>query len=76
VSVDKAGNVFTADFYNNRIQKFSASGTFLTAFGEAGEGPGQMTYVTGVAVADDGSVFATDFAGNRITKWRPGGVRP
>lgn len=33
VAVDRDGNVFAADFDNNRIQKFSATGTFLTAFG-------------------------------------------
>ena len=71
LAVDKDGNVFAADFYNNRIQKFSLAGTFLTAFGEEGSGPGQMTYVTGVAVAGDGTVYATDFGGNRVTIWRP-----
>ncbi|NQV82836.1 MAG: 6-bladed beta-propeller [Rhodospirillales bacterium] len=71
VTVDRDGNVFAADFYNNRVQKFSAKGTFQTAFGEKGDGPGQMAYITGVAVADDGSVFASDFGNNRIIKWRP-----
>ena len=73
LAVDKAGNVFAADFYNNRIQKFSLAGTFLTAFGEQGSGPGQMSHVTAVAVAGDGTVYATDFGNNRVTIWRPGG---
>ena len=71
VSMDRDGNVFVADFYNNRVQKFSNTGAFLTAFGEKGSGPGQMAYAIGVAVAADGSVFATDFGNDRITKWRP-----
>ncbi|MBT3306921.1 MAG: 6-bladed beta-propeller [Alphaproteobacteria bacterium] len=71
VSVGPDGNVFAADFYNNRVQKFSAEGAFLTAFGEKGDGPGRMAYITGVAVAADGSVFAADFGNNRITRWRP-----
>ncbi len=60
-----------SDFYNSRVQKFSPDGTFLAAFGERGNGPGQFTYVTAVAVAEDGSVFAADFGNNRITRWRP-----
>ena len=73
LAVDAAGNVFAADFYNNRVQKFSASGSFRTAFGEEGSGPGRMAFAMGVAVAGDGSVFVTDFANNRVTKWRPPG---
>ncbi len=34
ITVDRSGNVFAADFYNHRIQKFSSEeGNFLTAFG-------------------------------------------
>ena len=68
--VDRQGIVFAADFYNHRIQKFTADGTFLTAFGERGNGPGQFTYVTAVAVAEDGTVFVADYGNNRIQKWR------
>lgn len=66
------GDLYVADFYNHRVQKFSPDGAFLTAFGDKGEGPGRLTYAMGVAVAADGSVFVTDFGNHRITKWRPG----
>ena len=69
ITVDKDGNVFVADFYNNRIQKFLADGTFLTAFGEEGAAPGQFNHPIGVAVTDDGSVFVADYGNNRIQKW-------
>ena len=72
LAVDGAGNVFAADFYNHRVQKFSPDGAFLTAFGDKGEGPERLTYAMGVALAADGSVFVTDFGNHRITKWRPG----
>ena len=68
--VDRQGIVFAADFYNHRIQTFTADGTFLTAFGGKGNGPGQFYYVTAVAVAEDGTVFAADYGNNRIQKWR------
>ena len=73
IAVDRDGNVFAADFYNNRVQKFAADGTFLSAFGESGPGPGEFDFVMAVAVAGDGTVFVADFGNNRIQKWRPKG---
>jgi len=71
VAVGPQGNVFVADFYNDRVQKFAPNGTFLTAFGEAGTGPGQFRHTMAVGVAQDGSVFVTDFLTDRVQKWRP-----
>lgn len=70
IAVDDRGSVFVADFYNNRIQKFAPDGTFLTAFGERGNGPGQFDHAIAVAVARDGTVFVADYVNNRIQKWR------
>lgn len=71
ITVDKTGNVFVADFYNNRIQKFSSDGTFLTAIGEEGTSPGLLNHPIAVAVTNDGTVFVTDYGNNRIQKWLP-----
>ena len=71
VAVGPQGNVFVADFYNNRVQKFSAQGRFLTSFGSSGTGPGQFSYTMAVAVAPDGTVFATDLGNNRVLSFRP-----
>jgi len=71
VTVSPDGSVFVADFYNDRVQKFSPDGTFLTAFGKTGGGPGQFRHAIAAAEADDGSVFVADFRNNRIEKWRP-----
>ncbi len=70
VTLDGQGHVFAADFYNHRIQKFAADGTFLTALGAKGRGPGQFNHAIAAAVADDGTVFAVDFGNNRVQKWR------
>ncbi len=70
IAVDSRGNVFVADFYNHRVQKFAADGAFLTSFGGNGSGPGEFRFAIAVAVADDGTVFVADFANNRIQKWR------
>jgi len=71
VAVDAEGNVFAADFYNHRIQKFAADGTFLTSFGEEGSGPGAFDHAMAVTVAPDETVFATDLFNQRVTVWAP-----
>ncbi len=71
VAIGPKGNIFVADFYNDRIQKFMPDGTFLTSFGRRGNGKGELRYPIAVAVAADGSVFVADYGNNRITKWAP-----
>lgn len=70
VAISQQGDVFVADFYNDRIQKFAPDGTFLTDFGQTGSGPGQFRHAMSVAVADDGIVYVTDFLNHRVQKWR------
>ena len=72
IAIGPEGNVFVADFYNHRVQKFAPDGTFLTSFGRLGSGPGEFEYPMAVAVAADGTVFVTDFGNNRVQKWQPG----
>ena len=70
LAVGPKGNVFVADFYNHRIQKFAPDGTFLTSFGSRGSGHGEFEYPMAVAVTADGTVFVADFGNNRIQQWR------
>jgi len=70
ISVGPSGNVFVADFYNDRVQKFTRDGVFLNAFGIKSTGPTHTSIA--VAEADDGSVFVADYANHQIQKWRPG----
>ena len=49
VAVDSSGNVFVADFYNKRIQKFTNNGAFLAKWGELGSLDGQFGSPIGVA---------------------------
>src|SRR5690349_2893358 len=36
VAVDGSGNVYVADTFNHRVQKFNASGTYLATLGTTG----------------------------------------
>jgi len=70
ITVDSYGNVFVADFYNDRVQKFTSEGQFLNAFGIPSDGPTHTAIA--VAAAKDGSIFVADYANNKIQKWMPG----
>jgi len=69
VTVGPDGNIFVADFYNDRVQKFTDEGEFLNSFGVKSTGPTQTAIA--VAVADDGSVYVADYANQQIQKWQP-----
>ncbi|MEY2115025.1 MULTISPECIES: NHL repeat-containing protein [Rhodanobacter] len=73
IAIGPDGNVFVADEENNRIQKFSAKGRFLTAFGTPHRIPGFTE--TGVAVAEDGTVYATNLADNSVEVWKSASSR-
>ncbi|HQU16950.1 MAG TPA: NHL repeat-containing protein [Gammaproteobacteria bacterium] len=73
VAIGPHGNVFVADQENDRIQKFTSQGRFLTAFGTVNRGPGYTE--TAVAVAPDGTVYTTNLIGNRVERWQPAGLR-
>jgi DNA-binding beta-propeller fold protein YncE len=68
VAVDRAGDVYVADYGNDRIQKFSPNGKPLAVWGQAGTSPGQFNGPTGVAVDTSGNVYVADANNNRIQK--------
>lgn len=70
ITVGSQGNVYVADFYNDRVQKFTPQGEFLNAFGIPSDGPTHTAIA--VAVAKDGNTFVADYANHQIQKWRPG----
>lgn len=71
VATGPEGRIYVADFYNHRIQIFSAEGEFLTAFGEQGDGEGQFERPVDVAVGDDGTLYVVDFGNDRIQVFAP-----
>ncbi len=68
VVVDSLGNVYVADSGNNRIQKFTSSGDFLTKWG-AGTGTGAFDSPEGVAVDSVRNVYVADSVNGRIQKF-------
>lgn len=68
VSVAPDGSVYVADTWNHRIQKFTANGTFVTAWGHFGQGdaPDAFWGPRGVVVDATGRVFVADTGNKRV----------
>lgn len=71
LAVDPSDNVYVADINNNRIQKFSATGTYLGQFIVTGPFDAFDKPCT-VYVSSDYTVYAADFS-NRIKIFQYGG---
>ncbi len=63
------GEIWVADAYNNRVQVFDKSGTFLKKFGEADK----LNAATGIFVSKE-QVFVTDFENNRVVIYDHEGI--
>jgi hypothetical protein len=70
MAADSADNVYVADTGNKRIEKFSATGTFLSVIGSGSIAP------NGVAVDAGGNVYVSDVGAYRIVVFAPGVVTP
>lgn len=71
IAVDGLGAIYVSDTLNNRIQKFSPDGAFLTSFGGFGSGVGELFHPMGIAVNEKGEVWVVEEGNHRIQKFSP-----
>jgi len=71
LAIDSLGNVYVVDMRNYRIQKFTSSGAFITAWGDSSMFSGD---VAGIAIDDDDFVYVVDRAAHRALKFTSAGV--
>src|SRR5262249_1513382 len=71
------GDIYVVDGHgegtNDRIVKFSKDGTFITAWGKHGKGPGEFETPHGIALDSKGRVYVADRANNRVQIFEPDG---
>jgi sugar lactone lactonase YvrE len=81
--VDSVGNVYVADYGNNRIRRITPGGVVTTLAGSLSNTSGStdgtgtnasFNIPTGVAVDSAGNVYVADFGNHRIRKITPTGV--
>jgi DNA-binding beta-propeller fold protein YncE len=73
VALDSSNNVYVADFSNNRVEKFTSSGNYLTQWGGSGSGNGQFIGAAGVAVDSSNNVYVVDYGNGRVQKFDSNG---
>ena len=82
LALDSAGNLYIADFGNNRIRQVSSSGNIATVAGNgnfwySGDGgaatSAQLNGPTGIAVDAGGNVYFADTLNHRVRQVRPDG---
>jgi DNA-binding beta-propeller fold protein YncE len=74
MTVTTSGNVLIADTNNDRIQKFSLSGVFLSVIGGKGEGQGEFREPCGIATDPTGNIYVADTANQRVQKLKADGT--
>lgn len=73
IAIDKQGNLYIADMYNHRIQKFGSSGNYLKQWGTFGAAPGQFSSPSSVVIDSSDNVYVMDKNNYRIQKFNSNG---
>ena len=63
IACDQWGSVYTPDYYNSCVYKYSNTGTFQCQIGGPGSGPGKFGVLScGICVGKNGIVYISDYA--------------
>lgn len=73
IAVRSNGQVYIADYGNDRIAVYEEDGSFLASIGEQGTGPGQLSGPKGVAFYKDERLVVSDHGNNRLQVFTPEG---
>ena len=69
IAIDRFDYMYVVDSHNQRIQKFTEEGEFVTSWGFYGTLNGQFRSPYGIAVDLRGNVFVTDQINNNVQRF-------
>lgn len=74
IEVDASGNIYALDARNNRVQKYSAEGKYLSSFGGTeGVGPGDLLDPRRITLDTQNNLYITNLTPRTISIFDPGG---
>jgi DNA-binding beta-propeller fold protein YncE len=73
IALDRDGNVYVTDNWDNCVRKYTSDGDYLLQWGGAGSGDGQFNSPEKIAVDEDGFIYVVDSGNNRVQKFTAGG---
>ena len=73
IVADHHGNVYVADAWNHRVQKFAPDGAFITSWTAWGDGDGHFNLPAQVALDIKGNVYVAESENQRIQKFDSAG---
>ena len=74
VGVSPSGDIYVADDQNNRIQRFTRNGVYVSEFGSAGVSAGQFNRPIALEFDAAGNLYVADVLKHRIQKFTAGGA--
>ena len=73
IALDAHGDVYVADWGNDRVQKFSPNGRFIVSYGASPDDDNPLDHPSDVAVDSDGDVYVADWGNKRVQIFEPDG---
>ncbi len=80
VAVDTSGDIWAADYENNRVERFTPTDAYVSQLGCSGSGGcvasstnGYFNYPFGVTLDTSGNVWVADYYNNRVQEFSPSG---
>ncbi len=74
IAVGQGGDVYVTDPNNDRVERFSNTGTFIGKWGSTGSAGGQLSHPLGVAITPLGAVLVVDEANERMQRFLASGT--
>ena len=70
IDATPGGEIYVLDSQASRVRVFDADGTLLRAFGQAGQGPGELSQApAGLFLSGEGTLLVPDMMNQRITRF-------